>query len=75
MTKTFFISKINSANDFWTWANNVLVKELRADAWYNGDQPYGLAGYINDRASRMIGYATIRQIRTKNGNKKTIKTF
>ncbi len=40
---------------------------LRAEAWYNGQQPYGLAGYINDAGSRMIGYATLRQMRVSDG--------
>jgi hypothetical protein len=36
--------------------------------WYNDEQPYGLAGYTNDFVSRMVGYATFRQLRVKNGN-------
>ena len=39
---------------------------LRANEWYNGGQPYGLAGYLNDFSSRMVGYATLRQLRVKN---------
>jgi hypothetical protein len=31
-------------------------------------QPYGLAGYINDTTSRIIGYALLRQVRMKKGN-------
>ena len=42
---------------------------LRANEWYNGEQPYGLAGFIGDFTSRMVGYATLRQLRVKNGNK------
>jgi polycystin 1L2 len=45
-----------------------LSEGLRAGKWYNKDQPIGLAGYINDKNSRMIGYATIRQLRMKNSN-------
>ena len=40
---------------------------LRANLWYNNGQPYGLAGFINDFSSRIIGYATFRQLRVKNG--------
>ena len=40
---------------------------LRAEVWYNDQQPYGLAGYINDASSRMIGYATLRQMRVTSG--------
>lgn len=39
---------------------------LRANTWYNGAQPYGLAGYINDFSSRMVGYALLRQVRVAN---------
>jgi hypothetical protein len=42
---------------------------LRANEWYNGEQPYGLAGFLGDFSSRMVGYATLRQLRVKNGNK------
>lgn len=55
-------------DQFWSWCTDTLAKELRADIWYNGDQPYGLAGYINDFSSRMIGYATLRQIRAQNNS-------
>jgi hypothetical protein len=54
-------------DDFWSWSQNKLASGLRASIWYNDDQPYGLAGYINDFSSRMVGYATLRQLRVKNG--------
>lgn len=41
---------------------------MRANAWYNGYQPYGLAGYLNDFTSRMVGYGWVRQIRVKNNS-------
>ena len=54
-------------NDFWSWAIEKLAKGLRANTWYNGNQPYGLAGFLNDFSSRMIGYGSLRQLRVKNG--------
>ena len=45
-----------------------LAVGLRANIWYNGYQPYGLAGYINDFSSRMVGYAILKQLRVKNSN-------
>ena len=60
--------KINKIDDFWLWTINKLASGLRANIWYNNEQPFGLAGFINDFSSRMIGYATLRQIRVKNGN-------
>ena len=58
--------KITTPEDLWYWLKNKLAVEMRANEWYNGEQPYGLAGYINDFNSRMIGYAILRQIRVKN---------
>ncbi len=60
--------KITGKDDFWTWSINKPSPGLRANTWYNNEQPYGLAGYANDFVSRMVGYATFRQLRVKNGN-------
>ncbi len=54
-------------DEFWDWAREVLAPGLRASTLYNGMQPFGLAGYINDTSSRMIGYAVLRQVRMKKG--------
>ena len=48
---------------------------LRANTWYNKEQPYGLAGYINDFSSRMIGYAALRQLRVKNSKNFNLKSL
>jgi hypothetical protein len=45
-----------------------MATNLRANGWYNGGQPYGLAGYINDFSSRMIGYGWVRQVRVQNNS-------
>ena len=55
--------KIFQVNDFWNWATTILAGQIRVGTWYNGDQPYGMAGFINDFNSRIIGYATLRQQR------------
>ena len=57
---------MNKIDDFWTWATTKLAVGLRANTWYNNQQPYGLAGYLNDFTSRIVGYAVFRQIRVKN---------
>ena len=33
--------------------------------WYNGDSPRNLSGFINDKTNRLIGWATMRQLRIK----------
>ena len=67
--------KIYNINDFWSWSMNKLATGLRANTWYNDEQPYGLAGFLNDFSSRMIGYATLRQLRVKNGKHLKISLF
>jgi hypothetical protein len=54
------------------WSIGKLANGLRANTWYNGSQPYGMAGFLNDFSSRMVGYATLRQLRVKNGNLREI---
>lgn len=68
-SKSFFILfvKLRDVNEFWDWSRNIIASGLRVNSWYNGKQPLGLAGYINDRNSRIIGYATFRQLRMKPG--------
>ena len=60
------VQKIKNVDDFWSWCITKLSIGLRADSWYNHDQPYGMAGFLNDFASRIIGFATLRQLRVKN---------
>jgi polycystin 1L2 len=57
--------KILTINDYWKWLNNSFVENLRAQDWYNGDIPRNLSGYINDKSNRLIGWATMRQLRIK----------
>ena len=38
---------------------------LRAQKWYNGEYPRDLSGYLNDKSNRLIGWATMRQLRIK----------
>ncbi|CAG0896667.1 unnamed protein product [Darwinula stevensoni] len=56
-------SKVLTASDFWNWMNQVALHEIRAENWYNGSAPYGLRGFLNDRANRLLGYPILRQIR------------
>ena len=58
--------KIKTVDEFWTWSIEKLAFGQRANTWYNGQQPYGLAGFLNDFSSRMVGYATLRQLRVRN---------
>ena len=57
--------KIHNSDDWWRWAHKTLVSEMKAGPLYNGQPPYGFRGYVGDLTQRMMGYATVRQIRIK----------
>lgn len=57
--------QVTNGDLLWFFMLNSFLQNLRADKLYNGQQPYGLKGYFNDQANRIMGYATIRQIRVK----------
>lgn len=59
--------QIKNKDDFWVWAKSGMVDGIRAGVWYNDGQPLFLRGYINDKQSRIMGYATMRQLRVQKG--------
>ncbi|GFQ92473.1 polycystic kidney disease protein 1-like 2, partial [Trichonephila clavata] len=56
---------ISGTADFYKWTRNTLIPELIVGKWYNGDQPFGLRGFLNDRVNRIMGYGILRQVRIK----------
>ncbi|CAF0758584.1 unnamed protein product [Adineta steineri] len=58
-------TKINTIDEYWYWLENSFVSNIRAQRWYNGDIPQYLNGFLNDKSNRLIGWATIRQLRVK----------
>ncbi|CAF0742236.1 unnamed protein product [Didymodactylos carnosus] len=58
-------TNIFEIEQFWYWLNQSFMSNIRAERWYNGDEPRNLTGYINDKTNRMIGWATMRQLRVK----------
>ncbi len=56
-------NKVGDANELWYWIDHTLKPNVRVQDWYNGEKPYFLKGYLNDRVSRLIGHAIIRQVR------------
>ncbi|CAM4981739.1 unnamed protein product, partial [Rotaria socialis] len=58
-------TKISTISDYWNWLENSFVENIRAQEWYNGQPPSNLSGYINDKSNRLIGWATMRQLRIK----------
>jgi hypothetical protein len=57
--------KISTINEYWNWLENSFVSNVRAQQWYNDDPPRNLSGFINDKSNRLIGWATMRQLRIK----------
>ncbi|CAF3624741.1 unnamed protein product [Adineta steineri] len=58
-------TQINTIDEYWYWLENSFVSNIRAQQWYNGDIPQYLNGFLNDKSSRLIGWATMRQLRVK----------
>jgi polycystin 1L2 len=60
-------TQLLNQEDFWTWAQTVMAPALRAGPWYNGEQAVGQRGFVADRVGRLMGYATLRQLRVVPG--------
>ncbi|CAF1279323.1 unnamed protein product, partial [Adineta ricciae] len=58
-------TKIATIDEYWNWLEKSLIINLRAQQWYNGDPPRSLTGFIDDKSNRLIGWATMRQLRVK----------
>ncbi|XP_069998872.1 polycystin-1-like protein 2 [Penaeus vannamei] len=59
--------KVIHSDRYWLWLRNIMLKELRAQRWYNGEPPYGLRGFLGDKQNRIMGYGILRQVRNKKG--------
>ncbi|XP_018008164.1 uncharacterized protein LOC108665866 [Hyalella azteca] len=55
--------ELRNTDQFWRYAKSTIMSLTRAQRWYNGKTPYGLRGFLDDRANRMVGYPILRQIR------------
>jgi hypothetical protein len=58
-------AKISTVDQYWNWLENSFVSNILAQEWYNGEPPRNLSGFANDKASRLIGWAIMRQLRIK----------
>ena len=58
-------SQIVTIDQYWHWLQKTLSTNLRAQKWYNGQSPRNLSGFLNDKSSRLIGWATMRQLRVQ----------
>ncbi|XP_071105701.1 polycystin-1-like [Haliotis cracherodii] len=67
-----WFTKIHNAEEYWKWARSGMVNAVRASSYYNKDPPLMLRGFIGDKVSRMMGFATMRQLRVEPGLCETI---
>ncbi|UJR08126.1 hypothetical protein I4U23_012402 [Adineta vaga] len=58
-------TRILTVDKFWEWLETSFLSNIRAQQWYNNDIPKYLNGYINDKSNRLIGWATMRQLRVQ----------
>jgi hypothetical protein len=63
--KDFCFFKISTIDQYWQWLENSFVGNIRAQPWYNEESPQNLNGFINDKSNRLIGWASMRQLRRK----------
>jgi hypothetical protein len=40
---------VRSVEEFWKWTLDSMASNLRATVWYNGQQPYGLGVYFEEK--------------------------
>jgi polycystin 1L2 len=52
-------------SQYWEWLEQSFASNIHAQSWYNGQPPRNLSGFINDKSNRLIGWATMRQLRIK----------
>ncbi|KAK7024484.1 hypothetical protein SK128_010796 [Halocaridina rubra] len=58
-------TKVTDTSALWNYFMDAFLEALRTKELYNGAPPLGLKGFFKDTVNRILGYATIRQIRTK----------
>ncbi|CAF1184610.1 unnamed protein product [Adineta ricciae] len=68
------LTKVSTIDEYWQWLESSFVENLRAQKWYNGDPPRNLSGFINDKSHRLIGWATMRQLRVKSEQCRIVST-
>jgi hypothetical protein len=58
-------SQVSTIDEYWKWLEKRFIWDLRAQDWYNKQEPRNLSGFIDDKTNRLIGWATMRQLRIK----------
>ncbi|XP_078352373.1 polycystin family receptor for egg jelly-like [Oculina patagonica] len=56
--------EIKNNNQFWRWMNEVFVRAIFPDGWYNS-QEEKISEYIGNKRSILVGMPRLRQLRVK----------
>lgn len=59
--------QITTINEYWKWLEESFVDHLIAENWYNGKADNYSQSFLSDQTNRLIGWATMRQLRIKAG--------
>ncbi|GMR47701.1 hypothetical protein PMAYCL1PPCAC_17896, partial [Pristionchus mayeri] len=62
---------IQTVGLFYKWTTEKLIPALRV-SWYDNQPAWNMRGFMNDKASRSMGYGIVRQVRTTPGFNCTI---
>ena len=65
--KTNNFPNIVAIDEYWNWLEETFINEIVVQNWYNGQRANDVQGYLSDQANRLVGWATIRQLRVKSG--------
>ncbi|CAF4226444.1 unnamed protein product, partial [Adineta steineri] len=75
---TLNFQQITTITHYWNWLEESFVNNIVSEQWYNGRPDNTSQGYIIDKTNRLVGWATMRQLRIKADTckvKSTIKSL
>lgn len=67
LTNTIPYLKIVTIDNCWNWLIKSFVTNIFVGDWYNGHPINDSSGFLSDKSNRLIGWATMRQLRIKRG--------
>ncbi|CAF3282231.1 unnamed protein product [Rotaria socialis] len=62
---THDFSHIATIDEYWRWLKGSFIANLFPGDWYNGQSANDSNGFISDKTNRLIGWATMRQLRIR----------
>ncbi|CAF0824425.1 unnamed protein product [Adineta ricciae] len=62
---SYNFTAISTVAQFWTWLEGSFIETIEPEQWYNGRSDNASIGFLSDRTNRLIGWATMRQLRVK----------